>query len=355
MDQPIIEAEQADAHVDSFQDGEEKLKQKTAQLAEAKGRLEGKGKEIDDTLRPKLQPGCASVKDVAQQKAMSRISGTKVSPVVSGMSSSSSSCEQTSLVVPRLVSSTINGEPYERRPDVEAEIARALNCSRGEWVRMAEGKDRLSREALVFLIRQTIDIDRDLCGRLIHKLSKSVGRIAQHWAQGFDRITTDEILLQVEIEIIELVLAENPSRQSEFLEIAFGKAVERRTINAVEKRRNSPMPLNAGSGDGSGRDEMEMESPAESVPDECPNPEEIVEQLEDEIRCRALISKASAAVKDPRHLKAVILRHIRGWPITAKDPNKPNLARYFGVSGRQIQNWISNALEAMRAAIGDKR
>jgi hypothetical protein len=64
--------------------------------------------------------------------------------------------------------------------------------------------------------------------------------------------------------------------------------------------------------------------------------------------------KAYAAVKDRRHLEAVVLRHVHDWPITDKDPDTPTLAKRYGKSGRQIQNWISDALEAMRTAIGEK-
>jgi hypothetical protein len=255
--------------------------------------------------------------------------------------------------VPALNSLTKKGVPYRRHDDVEAEIARFLNRPRSEWATILEGRGRLSDETLVFLIRQTMKSDRDLCGRLLHRLSKRAVRIAKSWAQGFDRITTDEIVWQVEIEIIELVLTTEPSRQSDFLEIAFGKAVERRTINAVDKRKHSPMPLRATPSDISG-DET-SENPAELVLDQRPSPEEIVAQLEDAARRPELIRKAHGAVKDRRHLKAVILRHVRGWPITDKNPNKPSLERLFGMSGRQIQNWISDALEVMRSAIGDKK
>ena len=63
--------------------------------------------------------------------------------------------------------------------------------------------------------------------------------------------------------------------------------------------------------------------------------------------------KAVESVKDRRHVDAVILHYVRGWPITDHDPTKPSLERHFGKSGRQIQNWIKSALATMRVAIGD--
>jgi DNA-directed RNA polymerase sigma subunit (sigma70/sigma32) len=211
----------------------------------------------------------------------------------------------------------------------------------------------LSSETVVFLIRQVRGDDLDLFGRLVGALSGRTARIAKCWAQGFDKGTTEEIVLQVEIKIIELLLAKTPSRQSDFLEVAFGKAVERQTINAVAKRKRSPLALlkHAPACD----DAAQSERPTEEIEDERPSPEEIFAELEAKIQRPELIKKASAAVTDHRHLEAVILRHVRGWPITDKDTTKPSLARHFGKSEKQIRNWIKDALEAMRAAIGDKK
>ncbi len=148
----------------------------------------------------------------------------------------------TPIGVPQLASSTPDGKPYRRRQDVEAEIAAILARSPDTWQMLIESQS-VSSEALVFMAKRVALIDRDLCGRLIHELSGRLVRIATRWAQGFDPMTMDEILLEVEIQIVELVLAEIPSRQTDFLEIAFGKAVERRTINAVEKWKKSPEAL----------------------------------------------------------------------------------------------------------------
>jgi hypothetical protein len=258
--------------------------------------------------------------------------------------------------IPPLSSSTVDGKPYLRHPDVEAEILRARSCPPAEWLALAEkrGNGRLSNEALVFLIRRSRKGDRDLFGRLVHELGDRTVRIAERWAQGFDQDTLEEIVWTVEKQIVDLVLAETSSRQSDFLEVAFGKAVERRTINAVEKRRNSPLPLRHMPASVSD-EETEPERPTELVADERAGPEEIVAELESEAQRPELIRKARAAVKDPRHVEAVILRYVYGWPMVDKDPNKPTLTRHFGKSARQIQNWLADALEAMRAAIGDRK
>jgi hypothetical protein len=251
---------------------------------------------------------------------------------------------------------TEKGEPYKRRTDIEGKILRALERPSAEWttIAAATGEGRLPDEALVFLIRAIQNGDRDLFGRLIYELSRRTARIARHLAQGFDKDTTDDIIWKVEKEIIDLVLVKIPSRQSEFLEVAFRRAVERRTINIVAKQKQFPRPLHRAPAEPPEGEEA-AERLAELVPDERPGPEEILAELEDRTRRPELIKIALAAVKDPRHVEAVILRHVHGWPITDKDPTKPTLERHFGISGRQIQNWITDALETMRGAIGDIR
>lgn len=219
---------------------------------------------------------------------------------------------------------------------------------------MCHGIGRISNETIVFLVRRSLNENRDVCGQLIRHLGKSVAAIANYWAQGFDPVTTEEILLQVEMEIIGLVLAPTPTRQSEFLEIAFGTAVEHRTINAVDKRKHSPLPLSAPIADDLA-ERTQAEVLEERVADEGPGPEDLAAQLEDKVRRRELMKTARASVKDPRHLEAVILRHVHGWPITDKSGTKPTLVKHFNKSEKQIRNWISEGLKAMRAAIGENR
>lgn len=110
---------------------------------------------------------------------------------------------------------------------------------------MAEtkGKGHLSNEALVFLVRQGRSGNVDLFGRLVYELGSRTVRIAAYYAKGFDQDTMNEIVWQVEREIVDLVLTEVPSRQSDFLEIAFGTAVKRRAINIVKIRKRAPRSI----------------------------------------------------------------------------------------------------------------
>lgn len=242
---------------------------------------------------------------------------------------------------------------YQRRSDLEAEIQRVLRLPQSDWIAEMTG---LQNETLVFLIRHTNRAGEDLLAPLLQELSKRTVRIARRWSRGFDKFTAEEIAVRVEIEILELVLAETPSLQSQFLEISFAKAVERHTIDAVRKHKSSPLgrrgELVADSGGDADMEFEEIDRSLEMVVEPGPGPVEILLQLEEERHRPELIEKAYRAVKHPWRLQAAILHHRDGWPIACKDRNKDDLARFFNVPPRTVRFWIKSALDAMREALG---
>jgi hypothetical protein len=93
----------------------------------------------------------------------------------------------------------------------------------------------------------------------------------------------------------------------------------------------------------------------ECAPDDRPGPESILLQAEQDALQRDWTEKAYQAVDDPRHLQAVLLHCVHGWPISSTDPKTPDLARFFDTQPRRIKYWIAKALGQMRAAIGEQR
>lgn len=251
---------------------------------------------------------------------------------------------------------TVAGRPYERRKDIEDKICAVLRRPASEWPVLAsqKGTARLPNEVVVYLVSVSQAIDADVFGRLVHELGLRVSRIAVNFMQGFDRDTQDEIIWGVEKDVVELILSDPPCRQGEYLQIAFRDKIEQRTINAVAKRKQGPLPVRY-SPSAEPETEEEQESLTDQIADEGPDPEELTALLQDRARRPGLLAAAKAAVKNPLHLEAVILRYAYDWPINDKDPNVPTLARRFGKSPRQIQNWITDTLEAMRAAIGERK
>ena len=256
---------------------------------------------------------------------------------------------------PSLTCRTLKGDLYERRPDVTTAISAALVQPPTDWPSMAgaAGEGRLPSEAVVFLARCASSIDRDVFGRLAWEISHRAARKAQRWARGFDQTTTEEIIENVERTVTNLLLAETPSRQSEFLEVEFNTAVKHFTLKAVEKRRNAPLPLTAFQLSPDADDE-DSERPTELVKDEGTQPDELAEELHDPVRRAALFRLARRAVRDHRHYEAFVLHHGFRWPLSTGDPAKPSLEQYFGRSERQIRNWITEAREAIHKAIGEE-
>jgi hypothetical protein len=238
--------------------------------------------------------------------------------------------------VPPLTCSGRDGKRYQRRADIETKIVEMVQKRPSEWL---ESADSIPAEVLVYLIRAIADDDRGLAGDLIHRLSRTIQSVARRWAKGFSQDKTEEIIEAVTGSIIELVLAERPSRQSEFLEMAFSRKVKGKTLNEVAKSRPfSQVSL-------SGKDETTLE-----VPDERINTLEALlknEGLE-------LLRKAEGKIRDPRHFEALVLRYGYDWPIESEDPAEPTLSKKYNVSARQIRNWIVSGLETLRAALGVK-
>ena len=226
---------------------------------------------------------------------------------------------------------------------METENQRILHSHESSWI--AEAPD-LCNESLLFLIRNVREGSREIFSHLLHELTKRIVRMARHWVSGFDEATRDYLLEQIEIEMLKLVLAEKPTRRSDYLEVAFAKGLRQLAFNIIGKhristfgRRSDAVPMTDGDDD-----LEEIERPIEFVPDQGRSPQTLVLQAD-------LIRKIKEYVKDPRHFEAAMLHWGYGWPITSNDPDKDCLTRYFGVSQRQAKYWLETVMPVMREII----
>lgn len=251
--------------------------------------------------------------------------------------------------IPPLTRRKEDGRSYQRPPDIVAEIGRALTTDPSTWA-----LSKLKSETLVHLIRTNrVRGDETLLGPLVHEVGKRIARIAEDWAKGFDAMTTEEIVVQVGEQIISRILADPPTRQSEYLEIDFRRIVKGRALNQVERREHYPRHHQFVSTTA----DLDASAPGlamtvNDVADEGPTPDEIVCEAEAQALTPERIRAGLAAISDPRHREAVVLRYLQGWPITDKDKAQ-TLRKHFGISARQIQNWIGVALAEMKEAMGE--
>jgi hypothetical protein len=240
---------------------------------------------------------------------------------------------------------------YERWKDVETEIKRVALLPQEQF--SAEIAD-LHSETLVLVTRLIRESDERFYGALLTEISRRILWKASRWIQGFDDTTTDDLLATIEIEILELILTDKPSRQSDFLEIAFTRVVKCRALDVVRKHRRSvlghrdPFPVPSLDDDDEEIDPLEGAHDARAGPDRALLDRQDEQQREDWVRI------ACAAVENPWHLNLAILHYAHGVPIKSDDSNADSLMLRFNATEGQIKYGLKQAMDAMRKALGVK-
>lgn len=244
-----------------------------------------------------------------------------------------------------------DGCPYVRHADTEEEVSEALATEPANWKPCD-----LSSECIVHLIRTQIgQSDKTVMGRLLEVIMRRTTRIATDNSKGFDQVRTEEIVTKVGEEVIGLILADAPSRKSEFLEISFRLAVKRKTLNLVESKRAEPRQVRLKSPSSDSDDTTGKSASAGHEPeDPGPGPVDVAIESEELALTGDQIRVGLAAITDERHREAIILHYLHGWPVTDKDSNTPTLENHFRVSDRTIRKWFERAKAEMRFAIGEK-
>jgi hypothetical protein len=254
--------------------------------------------------------------------------------------------EKPQIAIPPLTSTTDSGEPYKRHDAVEDELRSVLPLGPAAWTAR---KRELKCESLVFLHRSIRRQDDHVAGVLHQEITNRTMQLGSRFIYGIYEEARNFILSEVESELTVLLLAEVPSRQSEYLEIGFGQTIYRHTLNAIERYMSTPLAHQDNSKKKYDKEDAdEIRRAVEQVPDGSAGPHESLVENQTEQLWAAWVEKALKFVTNQKHREAVILKYLKGWPVTSQDPDKPCLARRFKVSARQIQNWIDIALEQMR-------
>ena len=260
--------------------------------------------------------------------------------------------------VPPLTFRGEDGKLYQRSNDVEEDILRSLYWAEEGMLRNYK---TLFNEALFFNIRRFRGRNEHVCGVLMLELAQRVTRIAKSALRGLDRLGKADIAMQVELEILELAIAPEPSRKSEFMEVAFTLAVRRRVLQ-LRKKLKGTAEGNRGRYKIDPRLELDenekKKRELEFVPDSRNTPEAAMLAFQDEqFREEAYeMVKTALQGEDERFLTAFQLAVVDGWPISSNKPNVPNIADHFGLTRPQarhlmkkIQNIIDGVLSRYRA------
>lgn len=253
-----------------------------------------------------------------------------------------------------------DGTCLKRPGDVDVQIRETLCLPREKWPALAPD---LKSEALTHLIRhlrrqskkwieeRAAETSAALTHRMLQANEQLVVEfmvvairratvISRRWAKGRNQFKTAEILKQVQFEIVCLILAEEPSLQSEFLEVAFALVVQRRTLDAVEKQRFSAVGHRDVDEDGRHFDWL-----SEVVADHRANPEEALLRKEREELEDAAYEAACGFVKNPQHREAVVAHVVEDIPIT-------DLEQRYNKPRRRVYKYINKGLDDMRRGFG---
>lgn len=241
-----------------------------------------------------------------------------------------------------------DGKRLKRPPYVDQEIARLMALSQSG--RIAELREARP-ETIVYFIRRCPPTYRWFYEPLFVELDRRIAGTARTAVRGLDRFSATDIVLKVQQRVLDLIFTKQPSRRSDFLEIAFHRIVEARALDALRSHLRSPFGPRRIAPGVPDDDGVEIERPVELLLDEGPGPEELLLKLREDNERHQLLAIASKAVKSRRHLIAVILHYGYDWPITASDPKIACLTRQFGVDERQIRYWLDTAMRQMREAL----
>src|SRR3989442_15037919 len=154
------------------------------------------------------------------------------------MDTFSSSPAGSKSIVQELKSSSPSGKKYSRTSAVDDQIQSILCRHQSEWILEAPN---LKNETVFFLMRLVRRADEQLFYEFFQELCTRIARIAKRAASRYrvDDKVAQEIVEEIQLNVLELVLADTPGRQTDVLEVAFRQAVKRRARERSRKHSNS--------------------------------------------------------------------------------------------------------------------
>jgi len=242
----------------------------------------------------------------------------------------------TSVALKPLADAAGKSASYKRYPDVEQEIQKVLTQPPDDWPGLL---GELKSETLVYLVRyHHPEMGPKVLGHVCNALSARALKIIRNNAKGFDPVTTEMIAEDVQSRMMIDAFKTDTATQL-FLECNFHVSIERRTLNETAHYTGRREKAKRHAEEQSPEDELDI--------DHHDGFQDLVAT-----HTRAALAKALEAVKDPRHREALVLRYAKGWPIRGK--KLPTLCSHFGVTSRQIQNWLKIGKAQARATLGEK-
>lgn len=236
------------------------------------------------------------------------------------------------------------GVPYERLPEVEAQVRRALTLEEQslamEMRRDYQSPEHIKDETLCYLIRERMRAGRhDDANTIVEVLLRRHARtIRSRIGRGGvdERHREDcagEIVIQLLTELFDV-----ESDRSDFAQVRFGLYFKRVSDGVISKFRSL----------------QERERQAHSVaspPDDSTEEIDLLDTLADErvLSAEDLLVMRDALAHLPGHLREpFILRHFDGWQIESDSSSEPSISRLLNVTPRTIRNRLRDAEATLR-------
>lgn len=240
---------------------------------------------------------------------------------------------------------TDTGALYERLPEVETQVRRALALE-GEALIEAiqhsydESPTHLKDEVLCYLIRERLRAGHQESANavtevLLRRHARTIrSRIGHGGVERRHREDCDgEIVSQLLIELFD-----TESDRSDFAQVRFGLYFERLSNGVISKFRKLQ------------RRERQAER-VTSIQDDRAEEIELLDTLADE---HALSAEDRALTRDalahlPNDLREVfLLRYFEGWQTESNLPTEPSISRHLGVTPRTVRNRLRDAEASLR-------
>jgi RNA polymerase sigma factor (sigma-70 family) len=240
---------------------------------------------------------------------------------------------------------TDTGALYERLPEVETQVRRALALEEGALIEAIqhsydESPTHLKDEVLCYLIRERLRAGYQESANAVTEvlLRRHAGTIRSRIGRGGidERHREDcegEIVSQLLVELFD-----TDSNRSDFAQMRFGLYFKRLSYGVIRKFREL----------------QQRERQAESITskqDDSTEEIDLLDTLSDE---RVLSAEDRVLTRDalahlPKHLREVfILRHFEGLQTESNSPTEPSISRYLDVTPRTVRNRLRDAEASLR-------
>jgi RNA polymerase sigma factor (sigma-70 family) len=239
---------------------------------------------------------------------------------------------------------TDTGALYERLPEVEAQVRRALALEEAILIEAMqygyESHTHLKDEALCYLIRERLrdghqESANAVAEVLLRRHARTIrSRIGRGGVDERHREDCDgEIVSQLLIELFD-----TDSDRSDFAQVRFGLYFERLSNGVISKFRKL----------------QQRERQAESITSTQDDRTEEIDLLDTLADERVLSAEDRALTRDalahlPDDLREVfLLRYFEGWQTESNSPTEPSISRYLNVTPRTVRNRLRDAEASLR-------